>query len=236
MAAPTLVAVSIAATATGNSATSGSVSWQTSDVVVVKFGNAGAAINEVPSTPTTTGSGLTFTSQQSHTSGSNCAAAVFTAVASANSSGTITAAASGTDGHQVVSVEVWRGSGGVGNSAQGASSARTVNLTSTAADSAISWGVFDWGAAATVAFSPTATSHTSASPGPSASPVSAQVAGQYTYYLGALDDQTATGTNAYGVGGSGTGPFTIVAVEVTAGGGGGGPTLPPNLVMAQPFF
>lgn len=229
MAAPTLVAASFGTAATGVSATSGSVSWQTSDVVVVIYGNEGLSATFL--TPTTTGSGLSFTVAGSVTgSGSQCGAGLATAVATANSSGTVTASINaGPSGNNFVGVYVFRGSQGVGNNAISTtpSSTKTVSLTPTAADGAICWGVFDFFADATVAFTPTPTTHTSGSPGPSATPTSAQVAGHYTYYWGELDDQTSSGAVSYGVGGTGTGPFTIVALEVKTGAGGTDATVIP---------
>ena len=80
--------------------------------------------------------------------------------------------------------------------------------------------MFDWAAVATVAFSPAATTHGSGAPGPTASPRPRRSARKFTYYLGELDDQTSAGAVSYGIGGTGTGPFTIVAIEAKSAGGG----------------
>ena len=219
----TLVQAAFATTTTGNTATTASVSWQTGDVVVVIYGNAGAS-NANMAAPSNTGSGLSWTQNQSIASASCCGGALATAVASGSSSGTITAGSvAGPSQQNFTGVYVWRGSLGVGNSAGTAtpSSTKTVSITPAGgADAAICWGVFDWNADAAQAETPTSTSHGSGAPGPSATPQKTQVAGQYTYHWCVLDDQTSAGAVNYGIGGSNTGPFTIVAVEVKAGAGG----------------
>lgn len=240
--APTLVAFTQAEASTANGATlaTGSVSWQTNDVVVVLAGTEGVAAGETAwSLPTSTGSGLTFSQQQAHSStGSDGGAAGWTAVASASSSGTISVTCprnpSGSE-NLIVGAYVFRGSDGVGNSAISTGSARTVALTLTGADGAVAWIVVDWAAAAVQSFTPTATTHGSGSPGPTASPFTQLIGGTITFYIGELDDQTSAGSVNYGIGGSGTGPFTIIAIEAKAGaaGGGGttsGPVLTPGMV------
>jgi hypothetical protein len=223
MPAPTLVVAAGAFNdvgATGASATTASVSWQTGDVVIACVGTAGA----VPDTlsVSNTGSGISFgTAQQIHNStGSNAGGACWAAVATANSSGTFTGSETGATEAISIVVFIWRGSAGVGNSAISVGSGRTVNLTPLGADGAISWCVFDWAAAAVQSFSPTSTTHGSGTPGPTALPVSTSDGTQYTYYYACLDDQASAGTNAYGIGGSGTGPFTIIAIEAKASVGG----------------
>jgi len=234
VAAPTLVQAAFATTTTGNTATTASVSWQTDDVVVVIYGNAGAAPANMAA-PTNTGSGLSWTVNQSIAAASNCGGALATAVATASSSGTVTAGSvAGPSEQNFTGVCVWRGSLGVGNSAGTAapSSTKTVSLTPAGgADAAICWGVFDWNADAAQAETPTSTSHGSGAPGPSAMPQKTLVAGQYTYYWCALDDQTSAGAVNYGIGGSGAGPFTIVAVEVKAGAGGGATPVPARPIV-----
>lgn len=224
--APTLVAFASTETtvATGVAVTTASISWQTGDVVVLFAQTDGESGGETIAAPSTTGSGITFTQQQLHQSaGSDTGAGCWAAVASANSSGTFSTSAThtgvNTSRPKRVSVYIWRGSAGIGNSAITASpsSTKTVSLTPTGADGAICWVVGDWNADATVAFSPTATTHSSGSPGPTASPVSVQDATLYTSYVACLDDQASSGANSYGVAGSGAGPFTIVAIEVKAG-------------------
>jgi hypothetical protein len=222
MAAPSLVAVSfVEASLAGNAneTTPTSITWQTSDVVVVMVGTEGAG-SETWTAPTTTGAGLTFTQQQQHTSASNCGAGCWTAVAASGSSGTFTIKnpSSVASTRVALAVYIFRGSAGVGASSQSATGTRTLPLTPTGADGSILWGVFDWAAAAAQTATPTATTHSTASPGPQASPQALLVTGKYTYYIEELDDQVSTGAVSYGIGGTGTGPFTIIALEVKAGG------------------
>lgn len=238
MAAPTLVAFvqATAAVNTGVAVTTASISWQTGDVVVVFTGCEGGAGGETLNAPTTTGAGLTLAQQQLHnSSGSDASGGCWAAVASSSSSGTFTGTythTGGTGRNTLVVVAVFRGSAGIGNSVVTAtpSATRTLSLTPTGADSSIAWFVADWAAAATVAFSPTPTSHSAASPGPTAAPYSAQIGTAITYYVGELDDQVSAGAVSYGVGGAGTGPFTIIAVEVKASAGGAASATPSPIV------
>jgi hypothetical protein len=224
VAAPSLVSVSFVegVPASGASlSTPTSVSWLADDVVVLIAGTEGGG-SESWAVPTTTGTGLTIAQQQLHASASNCGAGCWGTVASAGSSGTfgIKQPATGTAEHVMLAALVFRGSAGVGSSNVAASSSRTLSLTPTGADGAIVWGVFDWGANAVVAATPTATTHSTSSPGPQAEPQALLVSPHYTYYFEELDDQTSAGAVSYGIGGSGTGPYTIIAVEVKAAGGG----------------
>lgn len=230
MAAPTLVAFaeienSIAAS---TNLTTASVSWQTNDVIVLMACSEGNG--ETISAPTTTGSGVSFgAAQKSHnTSASDTNAVCYAAVASATSSGTYSIQQSGGGTkHMNIGVWIFRGSAGIGNSASSTGSSRTVSLTPTGVDGSICWIVGDWAAAATVVFSPTATTHSNVAPGPTASPVSVQASPSYTYYYAELDDQTSGAANSYGVGGAGTGPFTIIAIETKASAAAAKATVPP---------
>ena len=235
MAAPTLIAFAEAhgAVASGTNITTASLSWQTSDVIIVVTGTEGGSGGETQNTPTTTGSGVTLTQQQKHDStGTDAGAGCWAAVASANSSGTFsfnfTNLAQTRNIH--VGVYIFRGSAGIGNSNISTGSGRTVSLTATAADGSIVWTVVDWAAAAVQSFTPAATSHSNVSPGPTASPFSLLITGASTYYIGELDDQTSAGAVSYGIGGSGTGPFTIIAIEAKTGAGGA--VVIPNIAMA----
>ncbi|MGZ4555721.1 MAG: hypothetical protein ACXVXZ_08240, partial [Mycobacteriaceae bacterium] len=83
----------------------------------------------------------------------------------------------------------------------------------------------------------TSTSHTSASPGPTAMPESATVTGVYSQYAAVLDDQPSTASTGYGIGGTGTGPFTIIAVEIQGTGGGSTPNpFHPKPASRAPIF
>lgn len=234
MAAPTLVVFSEneAVVTNGGTIAAPSMSWQTNDVVVVLAANEGNLASTFTG-PTTTGTGLSFTNRQLHnTTAADPGGAGWTAVATGNSTGTISVGQSGAGSQRIViGVYIYRSSTGVGNSAISTGSSRTVNLTAAGgADGGMSWVSADWAAVAVVAFTPTTTTHGSGAPGPTASPVSVQQSPSYTYYVGNLDDQTSAGAVAYGVGGSGTGPFTIIAVEAKAGAGA------PAKATASPIY
>jgi hypothetical protein len=204
------------------------VTWQTGDVVILFGGTPGATNGETFGTPSTTGSGISFgAAQQLHNStGTDCGGAVWAAVASAGSSGTFSTVATHDTGsrQKLTAVYIFRGSDGIGLSAIEMSADRLVALTPSGADGSISWMILDWAAAATVAFSPTPTSHGAGAPGPTASPASAQVSPDFTYYVAELDDQTSAASADYGIGGSGTGPFTMLVIEAKAAAGPAGPT------------
>lgn len=227
MAAPSLVAVAFVEGAPAINATQStptSVSWQTGDVVIA-MGGTEDATNNTWVAPTTAGTGLSFTLQQSKTVTSSCGAGCFACVASANGSGTFSWQSPRTSGSAVRFANayyVFRGSAGVGLSSVGEGSGRTLALTPSGADGSIVWGVFDWSASSVQTATPTASSHTTTTPGPQASPQAAVGSGaSYTYYIEELDDQTSAGATSYGIGGTGTGPFSIIAIEVKASGGGG---------------
>lgn len=217
-----------------SSVTTASLSWDTGDVIVCLMASAGA--NTLSwSTPTTTGTGLTFTLAKGHnTTATDCGAAIYTAVAAATSSGTVTEApTSSFTNHIGLGVYVARGSAGVGSSALGTGTGRTVSLAPTGADGMIVWGAFDWSASANQGYAPASpTTHSTSAPGPNASPHEAVDGTEYTFYVAELDDQTSAGAVSYGIGGSGAapGPLTIVACEVKAGVGGGGAHSAPLVV------
>lgn len=201
-------------TAGATTVTTASVSWAAGDVVVLVAGTEGQS-SATLSLPTHTGSNLgTVTQQQLHNESSNCGGAIWSAIASGTGSGTFSSAVSAGSEIHGLGVFVFSGSSGVGNSAISATTARTVSLTPTAADGSIVWAVFDWSASATQTITPTPITHTTTAPGPNAVPHSAVVGTSYTFYVAELDDQTSAGAVSYGIGGAGTGPFTIVAVEV----------------------
>jgi hypothetical protein len=237
MSAPTLIAFAEteSAPASGGSVTTASVSWQVGDVVLLLAGTEGGTGGETLGTPSTTGSGVALAQKQRHDStGSDPGGVGYAAVATAASSGTFSI--SQTNGataarNVLLGVYIFRGSAGVGNTAISTGSSRTVSLTLLGgADGSVAWVVMDWAAAVPVAFSPSATTHSSGSPGPTASPLSAAVGSSFTYYIGDLDDQPSTGAVGYGVGGAGTGPFTIVSMEAKSGGAAAGAPTP----VAQP--
>lgn len=192
-----------------------SVTWGAGDAVVVIGGTEGANSSDTLGTPTVTG--LTFTLQASLTPTSRSAAYVWSAVAGSAGSGSISVPHTAGSGDAGASVWVYTGVDAVspiGNVASSGTSAKTVSLTPTQADSAVVWGVFDWAAAALQTITPT----------PTTTDVRTVFASIYTVYIADLTDQTSAGATSYGISGTGTGPFSIVALEIkgTTGGGGGG--------------
>jgi hypothetical protein len=218
-----------ASVASGTNVTTASLSWQTGDVVIVFAGNEGNGTQTL-NTPTTTGSGISFgTAQQLHQNASDCGGGCWAAVASASSSGTFSV----NDTHSgsrtiLIGVYIVRSSSGIGNSVLYTGTSPTgASLTPTAADGTICWMALDWAAAAAQTAVPTATTHGTSTPGPSASPVSTQLALLFTFTLAELDDQTSAGAVSYGVGGAGTGAWTIIAIEAKATGGTSVTVIPP---------
>jgi len=221
--APTLVAFAEvdAPANTGVNITSASLSWETGDVITVFPMTPGATDGEVINAPTTTGSGVSFgAAQQQHNStGTDCGIGCWSAVATQNSSGTFSfnyTRVGATNRNIGMIVAISRGSGGIGNSViyLGATP-NGASLTPGSTNSMILWAIADWAAAATVALSPTSTSHNSTTPGPQAAPYSEQLSPDATYYGAVLDDQTSGSAASYGIA-SGTGPFSIIAIEIEA--------------------
>jgi hypothetical protein len=230
--APTLVGASVVTVNSGSTATTPSLGpFQVGDIVTVLAGNEGNTNGDAISSVTTTFTNGGITSLQNHPAASNCGGAAYTFTITAAGSGTVTVTQTGALLHMDAVILVHRGgvAATVTRSAIQMGSSRTLAYTASQADSALAWAVFDWAAAATVAATPTATTHTTSTPGPSALPAAAQLNPNYTYYDELLDDQTSTASTGYGIGGSGTGPFTIVVVEIQ--GTGGAVATPPELIM-----
>lgn len=213
MAAPTQVAVSATTIATGTR-TTGSVSWSSGDIVIV----LGITANDATTlgTPTTTGTGLTFSALSgTPTSAANsCKGYGWQATASASSSGTISCTQSG-DGAGIIAW-VYSGSDGLGTPVVSTSlgTTTTQSLTRAQANSAVVdiWGDFNAVNDTTVTWTPTGQTEHMAS----------FLSGQMTGFGASWPDQGATGTTAYGFSGFAGGDMTAITVEVkgTAGGGG----------------
>jgi hypothetical protein len=187
----------------------GSVSWQTGDVVVVH----GLVADDVTTLNTPTVSGLTFSLvAQTGGGGSTCRSYVWAATAGSNGSGAIQGSKSGSDVDWGIAVEVWRDSDGVGNSAVDTSTAKTVSLPRSDAHSAVSYGGADWSADVDAAtFTPSgATVIESAGDGAT-----------YGVHVGWWSDQGDAGTTSYGVSITSTGSFAKVAVEILGTGSAG---------------
>lgn len=212
---PTLISYTETVWNTGanpNNKTSASISWQTGDVVAIMLAAEGAGTLSV-----TNPAGLTFVQQVINTAASTCATLIKACIAPGTSSATITANLSTLTIVWGFAVWVYRGSDGIGASVEGHTTAKTVNLTSQQANSAIVYGGFDFGA--------NAVTNNNILPVPTNSRQRAVQAGNYTTYVADLADQPSTSAVAYGVNGAGTiGAFSKVVLEVkgAAGGGGGG--------------
>jgi hypothetical protein len=192
-------------TGTGSPVTSPSVSWNNGDLVIVI---AGSETNATFGNPTTTGTGLTFTTRQSNNTASTCGAILATAVASATSSGTISSTDSNTSLHRMMSVWVFSGAStrGLGNTAKGNTAALTVSVTPAGgADSSFVWGVFDFGANSTLQ---------TITPTPTNTRFRVQDGTSYDVYVADLHDQVSAGATSYGISGPGSGPFTIMVAEI----------------------
>jgi len=214
---PTIVSYTATAsfvTAGASKSTSAAVTWQTGDILVFV---AGCAQNGTIGVPTATG--LTFTSAAVNTAASTCASRAAYAVAGANGSQTVSASNSNTTDQWGFGVWVLRGSDGFGQGAEQHTATRTKAITATDAHSFVCWGVFDFAAVATVALTPT----------PTNTRLSSRSVSNYTQYIADLVP-AATGSTSYGVGGAGTGPFSIVIVEIL--GTTSADPVPPPLVMA----
>lgn len=202
---PTLINyVEVAYNAAGGSRASASISWLTGDVIVMLAGTEGST-TAIPSVGAATG--LTLLSQQSNGTASTCCTRLSACVAGGNGSSAVTVTNSDTTEHWGFSVWVYRGSDGIGNSAEGHTTAKTVSQTNSAADSANVWGGFDFGA--------NAVTNNNITPTPTNTDERAADGAHYTVYVADLTDQTGAGSVAYGVSGAGTiSAFSKVVLEI----------------------
>lgn len=186
----------------GGTWTSPSISWQTGDVIIV-IGGASSIVTF--GTPTATG--LTFTIRASNNpgSGSTCPSFVATAVAASSSSAAVSVTVTNGSTHSGIAIWVWRGSDGFGNTIEQHTATHSINMTPAGgADSAVCWGVFDFAAGSLGTITPT----------PTNTRERAVDGTSYTYYVADLIDQTGAGAVAYGLTGSGGGPFSVIGIEV----------------------
>ena len=209
--APTLVSTTVVAFNTGGSPkSSASISWNAGDLIEFQGGAEDTSAISVP-----TATGLTFASVRSNSGGSSCASQLATATAASSGSSVITDTYAGGSNHWGFVVRVWRNSNGFGNSAEQHTATKTVALAPLGgADSAISWSIFDFSAAALQTDTPTPTNQ----------PTRGVDSGRYTFYTDDLDDQTGTGSVNYGISGTSSGPFSIVVLEIEGTSSGGGST------------
>lgn len=225
MAAPTLIASSVSATGDiGTSETTASFTFNSGDVFVV----LGMTEDNAQTLGTPTATGLTFaaitpTSGVNPTNtGSSCKGYAWSATAAAGGSSTITSTG-GAVGHFIVAYQ-YRGSDGVGACVTAVSTALTVNLTRTQANSAVATILGDWGAPADVTVA--------SDPAGGTQDAAFQHSGRYSGYAFHWADEGATGTTAYGIGSftaSGSN-ITKLVVEIK-GAAGGGAAVTPDIAM-----
>lgn len=228
---PTLIAANTVVVTSGTTVTSSSLTVQTNDVVTFTAIGEGASAGASFGTPTSTITNSGITNLKLHASASDPEGGIWTMTVTGAGSGTVSVPHTGTGLRCALTVFVHRGGTAptAARSALGTGSSRTVSYTASQVDSAIVWAVGDWAAAAVQTPTPTSTTHGAAAPGPTAMPQGTTVAGAYTQNSAVLDDQTSVAAVSYGVGGTGTGPFTIVVAEIQ--GTGGAVAIPPIIVM-----
>lgn len=229
MTAPTLVSTTNSAFTSSSSSTvsTGSISVQTGDILVARAASEDSqyTLNSV------SGGSLTWTLQQSETASSRAPTAVWTATATSTTSLTVslTRATNAGSPSAGVSVEVWRGSSGVGasNKNTATSGSANVSLTTTGANSAVSVIAADWNAV-------NGSSRTWRIINGSAMTENLYVfvSGVATYYGADTLDAGAAGANTYGTSAPTGEQFTIIAQEIL-GSGGSGPTVHPYMMMGM---
>lgn len=193
-------------TGSASKVTASPLTWNAGDLIVYIAGCEGVATLAVPTAP-----GLTFASVRVNGAGSTCAAQLAVATAVSGGSQIITGTNSSATLHW--GFEVWAVGphNGAGTSALQVTTAHTVNVTPTAADSMYMWGGFDFGAAGAPTAVPTAT-HT---------PQSIDDGTQYSLMVADLVDQVTGGVVAYGVVSPSAAAVTLVVLEVLAPAGSG---------------
>lgn len=200
---PTLISYTETAswqTAGSPSKATASVSWQTGDVIVVL---AASEANDALGLPTATG--LTFVSQKSNVVASTCGTQLAAAVAASTSSGVITVTNASTTNAWGFGVWVWRGSAGIGNSAEIHTAAASVTLTPTGADGGMVYGSFDFAAGVLRTIAPT----------PTNTRQRVVDAGHFTIYVADLADQVSGAGVLYGLTAA-AGVTSTVVLEIKA--------------------
>jgi hypothetical protein len=223
---PTLVAFSetdsgTAQIANGAGETSGTLTWQTGDIIIACAVGPGGAAGHTFNLPTNTGTGLgTWQQVQLHPAGSDCELGIWSNVATASGSGTVTVTVNIASGTTVASMSAFQfrapsgasiavGTSGLATGVTASPQQKAITMSSV--DSAVVWVGGDWSAAAVETSSPLGTTHTAI---PSTLPFGKISTGQNTVYYVDLDDETSTGSVSFGWSGSSAGPFTIGVVEI----------------------
>lgn len=206
MAAPTLISyVETASWFTNDgtgSKTSPAITWQTNDVIVVLAAAEGPDTLGLP-----TATGLTFVSQKSNTTVGTCGTQIAAAVAAGNGSTTVNVTTNDISHHYGFGVWVWRGSAGIGNSAEQHTTTKSVPMTPTAADCGVCWGTFDFSASTVTTIIPAPTTERQRVDG----------GADYAIYVSDLGDQVSAGAVEYGLNVAPAGPVSIVVLEIKAG-------------------
>lgn len=203
--APTFISVTSSDyTDTTDLKSTASVSWSSGDLVVVVclMEDSGRTM-ELP-----TATGLTFSEVAAIGTANNCRAYAWSASAGSGGSSTVSAAVTGNFGPAAgITVYVIRGSAGIGATATlDGSSAKTVSLTRSYANSGVIVAIGDWNAV----------NDTSVTATPSGTvDVATFTTGSYTAFATHYGDQGAAGTTSYGITDhTGTVDMSGVCVEV----------------------
>lgn len=178
-----------------SSEVTGSISWQTGDLIVVAASAENGGINGAGAgLKLPTASGLTFATTTSTGYGSNgeAFAAVWTATAGSSGSGAVTSLSYGGGSNMAgIAAYVYRGSDGVGNAASGSTVGTVMSLTRGSDNSAVIFMMGDWTAGNDTAVDP--------SPAGGTQRVATWISGRATLFLFDWGDQGAAGSTSYGI-------------------------------------
>ena len=210
MGAPTLVQYAETSwSTTGSSKATGTVTWQSGDILVVLLGTADQGTNPT-NLPTATGLTFAAISGAACTAASDCYANAYSATAGSGGSSAVTSPTMSGSLPWGMAVWVWRGSTGLGNVGSSTTTANnnlTQSLIRAGTNSTVCGGLFDWAAASASGYGWT--------PAVANDRQHQQVSGQYTVYVADWGSQDGAGTTSYGITGvSGAGPFARLFVEV----------------------
>lgn len=188
---------------TGTSKSTGSVSWQTGDRIIV-IGGIGDESSTL-GTPTASGLSFSLLALTNNPSGNFCDAWVWMATAGSNGSGVINGSKTSGGSGWGLFVIVVRGSEGTATEAVNTSTTKTISLNRSQAESAVLYCAFDWSASsATATFTP----------GGAISLKNEKEGSSYTCHIGYWPDQDAAGSTNYGVTSSSSGSFAKIAIEI----------------------
>jgi hypothetical protein len=203
MAAPTLIQYAETAWTGAGTKSTPAITWLTGDLIVVlALDESGTVSVAAP-----TASGLVFTAGTAvGTSSANCEGNSWSAVAASGGSQAVTSAGA-TANDWGMAVWVFRNSGGIGNRATSTTSAKTVSLVRSGANSFVVFASGDFAAAATAGYSFT--------PAVGNDRQHVNDGAHYSVYVADFGDQGTAGTTSYGTSGeTSAGPFTNLALEI----------------------